>query len=123
MFINQILSPFASLECSSLLVLNHLFVPVWQHVSAEPGSQYTELEETGARRTSIPGAKLDNADSKVRVVDTEVVRDAPHDYKMDILLLEFPGYGATGPSEPTIFIIHHHHHLTVAREHFSLVVT
>ena len=83
----------------------------------------TELEGTGAKLTSIPGTKLDNSDPKVRVVDTKVVRDAPHHYKMNILLLEFPGYGATGPSEPTIFIIHHHHHLTMAREHFSLVVT
>ena len=83
----------------------------------------TELEGTGRKLTSIPGTKLDNSDPKVRVVDTEVVRDAPHDYKMDILLLEFPGYGTTGTSKPAFFIIHHHHHLTVTREHFSLVVT
>ena len=83
----------------------------------------TELEGTGGKLSSIPGTKLNNSDPKVRVVDTEVVRDAPHDYQMDILLLEFPGNGATSPSEPAVFIIHHHHHLTVAGEPFSLVVT
>ena len=42
MFINQILSPFPSLECPSLLVLDHLFVPVGQHVPAEPAQLPSE---------------------------------------------------------------------------------
>ena len=71
----------------------------------------------------LPRTELDNTNAKVRVVDAEIVGDTPHDDKMNILLLEFPGYGTTGTSKPAFFIIHHHHHLTVTREHFSLVVT
>ena len=74
-------------------------------------------------RQTLPGTKLDNSNGKVRVVYLEVVGNTPHDYKMDILLLQLPGNGPAGPSEPALLIIHHDDHLTVAREDFSLVVT
>ena len=72
---------------------------------------------------TVPGAQLDNSNAEVRVVETKVVRNTPHDNQMDILLLQLPGDGPTSPGETALVVIHHHHHLAVAGEHLSLVVT
>ena len=42
---------------------------------------------------------MDHPDPKIRVVDVEVVGDAPHDDEVHPLLLQLPGQGARGSSE------------------------
>ena len=94
-FVHEVVPRLAALEGAALTVLDHLLVPVGQHVPGESRAQ------------------LHHAQPEVRVVDLEVVGDAPHDDQVDILLLQLPGDGATGPSELGLLVIHHHHHLTV----------
>lgn len=103
MFVHEVVPALAALEGSAHLVVDHLPVPVGQHVAGEPG------------------AKLDNPKSKVGVVDVEVVRQAPHDYQVYVLLLQLPGDGAAGPGEAALLVIDRHHHLPVRGEHLALV--
>ena len=105
MFVDEVVPRLAPLECAALLVVDHLLVPVGQHVPGEPGAQ------------------LHHAYPEVGVVDLEVVGDAPHDDQVDILLLQLPGDGAAGPGELGLLVVHHHHHLAVRGKHLPLVVT
>ena len=47
---------------------------------------------------------MDHTNGKIRVIEHQIVRNGPHDNKMDVFVTQFPSNGPRGPSNGVQFI-------------------
>ena len=104
MFIHQMTASKTSLEISSLSVGQNLLVPIRQHVSCKVGCQ------------------PDHSNSKIGIIDIEIVRKTPSNKKVNRLRLQFPGNDTWTPSEAFLTIIHTYDDFSMAWKDLTFMI-